>query len=361
MKTFKSVISVLLVLLMVFCFTACHTQNEVAVTVGDIKFTSAMYSYALFSADNEAKTLVDEKLAETATEENPVPETVDYFAQTIEEKSYVTWVEERALELLRDWAAYETLCKENNLTLDEEEISEIESYAQYYYSYYGSLFSANGIGEETYTKMMYYDSYANEYFDFLYGKDGSKAIPQEDVTNSFKTSYRVALVLQTDVTQMEEADATAAKTKLEEYRTKLEGGASVVDVYNEFNNLTEESAATTGYSPVKEVKECASIIADPDVDESYGVDFFKDIKDMAAGEVKIMDAQQDGSKFVRLVLIIDSESDASYLENMDASIRWNLKNEEYTADVSTYGATLKVTKNKYAMNAFKVKDINYGE
>ena len=42
MKMMKKFISVLLVLLMVFSFTACHKQNEVAVTIGDVKFTSAM-------------------------------------------------------------------------------------------------------------------------------------------------------------------------------------------------------------------------------------------------------------------------------------------------------------------------------
>lgn len=364
MKMMKRIISVLLVLLMVFSFTACHKQNEVAITIGGIKFTSAMYSYALLSADGEARTIVDENLAaekEESESTETTTEAVDYFAQKIDDKAFEQWVEDRAIELLSEWAACELLCKENNLTLDEETIAEADSYAQYYYSYYGAVYSANGIGEETYKKMMYYDSYLSEYFDFLYGKEGSKAVPEEDVKNSFNSSYRVALILQTDISQMDEAAAADAKAKLEDYQTKLKDGMSVVDAYNEFNGLTEESAATTGYAPAKEVKECANVIADPEADESYGVDFWADIKDMAAGENKILDVEQNGSKYVCLVQIIDSQSETSFLEEMDSSIRWNLKNEEYTADIATYAKTLSVKKNKYAMNAFKVKDINYGE
>lgn len=364
MKMMKKIISLLLVLLMVFSFTACHKQNEVAVTIGGVKFTSAMYSYALLMADGEARTLVDEQLSsetEETTETTETTEAVDYYAQKIDDKSFVQWVEDRAIELLSEWAAYETLCKENNITLSEETISQADSYAEYYYSYYSAVYSANGIGEETYKKMMYYDSYLNEYFKFLYGKEGSKAVPEEDVKNSFNESYRVALILQTNTTELDETAIAEAKTKLEDYQSKINGGTSLVDAYNEFNGLTEESAATTGYSPAKEVKECASVVSNPEVDENYGVDFWADIKDLAAGESKIIEAESNGSKFVCLVYIIDSQSETTFLEEMDESIRWNLKNEEYTADIATYAKTLSVKKNKYAMGAFKVKDINYGE
>ncbi len=364
MKMMKKLVSVLLVLLVVFSFTACHKQNEVAVTIGGVEFTSAMYSYALLSADGEARGIVDEQLAaekEESESKETTTEAVNYLAQKIDDKTFEQWVEDRAIELLSEWAAYELLCKENNLTLDEETIAEADSYAQYYYSYYGAIYSANGIGEETYKKMMYYDSYLSEYFDFLYGKEGSKAVPEDDVKNSFNASYRVALILQTDISQMDEAAAADAKAKLEDYQKKLGSGTSVVDAYNEFNGLTEESAATTGYAPAKEVKDCANVVADPEVDGSYGVDFWADIKDMAAGETKILDVEQNGSKYVCLVQIIDSQSETSFLEEMDGSIRWNLKNEEYTADIATYAKTLSVKKNKYAMNAFKVKNISYGE
>ncbi|MEE0947063.1 MAG: hypothetical protein U0M42_09610 [Acutalibacteraceae bacterium] len=361
MKMVKKFFALLLVLVMVFSFTACHKKNEIAVTIGGIEFTSAMYSYALLCADGEARTLVDENIAAQETESTAsTTEEVDYYAQTIDEKSFVKWVEDRAIELLSEWAAYQKLCDENNITLDEDALSEAESYAQYYYSYYGAVYSANGIGEETYKNATLFESYSNEYFKFLYGKEGSKAIPEDDVKNAFNTSYRVVLVLQADTTEMDDTAKAEAKTKLEDAQKQLNDGKSVVEVYNEYNGLTEESAATTGYSPAKETKDCANVVADPEVDENYGVTFWSDVKDMVVGESKILETEQNGSKYICLVYYIGNDSEVSFLENMDESIRWNLKHEEYQADISTYAKDLAVKKNNYAIKAFKVKDINYG-
>lgn len=360
MKILKSVLCVVLALLMVFSLTACHKKNEVAVTVNGVEFTSAMYSYALLNADSEARSLVDEKHAEDTDHEHSADEVIDYYAQEIDGKKYVKWVEDRAIEMIRDWAAIELLCKENKISLDEAMLSQAKSYSEYYYSYYGQIFEANGIGEETYAKIMQYEYLSDMYFDFLYGKEGSKAVAENDVKKSFKDSYRVVFMLQKDITSLKDDELAKAKTEMEDYKKKVEKGEKLTDLYNKFNNLTKENSATTGQAPVEKITDCANVIADPEVDANYGADFFKDIKDMSVGAVKVIEHTQGTSKSLILVSIIDSESDKSYLENMDRSIRWNLKNEEYLKELSAYAATLKVEKNKYAINAFKVKDIYLG-
>ncbi len=360
MKKFKSLLAVILVLLLMFSFTGCiHKQNEIAVEVGNTKFTAAQYSYALLMADSEAQSLVDEQLKEAGTDTSVTA--VDYYAQKIEDTDYVTWVENRAIEMLSEYAAYEQHFTEAGLTLDDEAKSEIESYAEYYYPYYQAVYEANGIAKETYIKMLTYDIYADEYFTYLYGKEGSKEIPAEDVNKAFSESYRIALVLQTDVTEMEEADLNNAKADLEHYKEHLEKGESIVDVYNEFNGLSEETAET-GNSPAEDEADVVSILADPEFDSGYGIDFWTDVKDITAGKAQILEAEQDGTSYLRLVYIVEiAEDDTSYVEQMDANIRWVLKNEEFKADISAFASGMNVVKNKYAMSAFKVKDIDYGE
>ncbi len=363
MKTIKSAASLILCVLLVFSLTACHKQNEVAVTINGVEFTSAMYSYALLNADSEARSIIDEKAHEGETEEEKAEEhthdDIDYFAEKIDDKPYEQWVQDKAIASLAKTAAYITLCKENNLELDEETLSSAKSYGSYYYSYYGELFSANGIGEETYIKMMEYDYLAEKYFSFLYGKEGSKAVPEDEVKDYFTKNYRVAMILQKDISSLKEDEVAKAKAELEDWQKKINSGKKLTEVYNEFNGLTEETAATTGYSPVKEVKECVSVLADPEVDTNYGADFWNDIKDLAAGKTKIVEFGEDDSKQLILITVVDSESDASFLENLDTSIRWNLKSEEFDKDMETYAATLNVEKNDYAIKGFKVKNIAY--
>ena len=359
MKTLKSLLSIMLVLLLMFSFTGClHKQNEIAVEIADSKFSAAIYSYALMTADGEARTKVDEQLKEAGTD-TTVTE-VDYYAQKIEDTDYVTWVENRAIDILAEFAAYEKLFKEAGLSINGEELSNIDYTAQYYYNYYGAAYAANGVGYDTYRYALIYSTYGDMYFEHLYGKEGEKAVPAEDIKKSFNDSYRVALILQKDVTEMDETKLAEEKADMEHYKEHLLKGESIVDIYNEFNGLTEEAAAATGNAPAKEEKEVVSVIADPDVDASYGVDFWKDIKDIAAKDVKILEAEENGSKYIRLIYIVDSEKDTTYLDEMDLSLRWNLKQDEYTKYITDYAKALSVKKHKYAMSEFKVKKIQSG-
>ncbi len=359
MKTLKSLLSVMLVILLMFSFTGClHKQNEIAVEIADSKFSAAIYSYALVTADSEARAKVDEQLTEAGTD-TTITE-VDYYSQKIDDTDYVTWVENRAVEILAEFAAYEKLFKDAGLTLTAADISDIDYTAQYYYNYYGAAYAANGIGYETYRYALIYSTYGDMYFEHLYGKEGEKAIPAEDIKKSFDESYRVALILQTEITEMEEDKVAEAKDDMEHYKSHLLKGESIVDIYNEFNGLTEENAETTGNAPAKEAKEVVSVIADPEVDVNYGVDFWKDIKDIAAKDVKILEAEENGAKYIRLFYIVDTSKDSTYLDEMDLSLRWNLKQDEYTNYITEYAKGLAVKKHKYAMSEFKVKKIQSG-
>lgn len=361
MKKFKILLSVILVFALMFSFTGCiHKQNEIAVEIGGTKFTAAQYSYALLLADSEAQSRVSEQLSNDGADTSSAD--IDLYAQKIDDVDYVTWVENRAVELLGEYAAYEKLFTDAGLKLSDETKANNESYAQYYYSYYKSVYENNGISQETYAKMLTYDSYASEYFTYLYGAEGSKAIPAEDISKAFSDSYRVALVLQTDVTEMDEEEAAEAKHSLEHSKEHLEKGGSIVEVYNEFNGLTEETAAAGTGTPAEKEEDAVSVVADPEFDSSYGVDYWNDIKDIAAGEAEILESEQDDHKYIRLVYVVKvAEDDTTYIDRMDSNIRWVLKNEEFDADIAAYAKGMNVVKHSYAMSEFKVKKIHYGE
>ena len=109
MKNIKRILAAALVLVMAVS-AACHPKDEVAVKIGDVEFTSAYYMCALINADSEAKSKVKEGLSEDEAAED-----VDYYSKKVEDKDFVKWVEERAMQSLKAIAAYKTLCKENKL------------------------------------------------------------------------------------------------------------------------------------------------------------------------------------------------------------------------------------------------------
>ena len=251
MKNIKRILAVVLMLIIALSVTGCHKKGEIAVTVGDIQFTSAYYMCALMNADSEAKAIIDEKLAEEKKESDSTssasPETteaVDYYSHKVEDKEYVKWVEDTALNTLKKIAAYKTLCKENKLELDEETAANADYYAEYYWSSYGyaMYFEPNGVGQATYTQYTKDAYYSNLYFEFLYGKDGEKAVPAEDVKTKIYEKFVIADLLEGSYTEeMTAEQKTELKEKFQTYTDLLNKGEKTFDeVYVNYNGEPEK-------------------------------------------------------------------------------------------------------------------------
>lgn len=343
MKMLKSVLALVLALALVFSFAGCHGANEVAVTYGDIEFTSGVYALALLNADSEARSLVDAENTDSQTE-------IDYFKQKVEDKPFEQWVKDRAMQSLAMQAAYRKLCAENGLKLEDSEIKEIESMANYYYAYYEALLAANGIGEKSYAELMKGDSFGDKYFMFLYGKDGEKEVAEEELKTFYNTNYRTVLLLQGSYASLEETAKADLKAKLEASKARLDKGDSIIAVYNEFNEVTDENAAD-------EEKDVMALLANNEVDSTYGFAKWSEIKDLKAGKTVFIDSTDESCFYV--VKIVDTSAEASYFTDLKDTLLRTLKEEEYNEFINEYIKNLTPKVNKYAVNAFKVKNIKY--
>ncbi len=355
MKSFKRLIALTLALLVVLSFAGCHKKNEVAVTVGNVEFTSAYYMCALINADSEAKSKVYEELSEEEQQKE-----VDFYSKKIDKKDYVTWVEEKAIENLKTIAAYKTLCKENKLEPSKEELSNADMYASYYWSSYGysAYFEPNGVGLATYTQHMKDSYYAETYFKHIYGKDGEKAIAEDTVKAKMLENFITANILSGSYTdEMKDADKTALKTKFDNYAKELKNGnRTFKDIYNEYNEIKDDETAdnTADNSNASKAKdELASIIGSEDT--GYNAAYYEAVKKMATGDIQVIELE-DKSGIV-LAVKQDISADPYYLETLDMTVRHLIADEEHEKNIAEYAKKLKVDINKYAVGQFKVKKI----
>lgn len=357
MKSFKKLIALTLALLMVLSFAGCHKKDEIAVTVGDVEFTSAYYMCALVNADSEAKSKIYEEL----TEEEQAEE-IDYYSKKIDDKDFVTWVEDTALDTLKTVAAYKILCKENEIEPTEEDLSNAEMYATYYWSSYGyqAYFEPNGVSEATYKQYMKDSYYAETYFEHLYGAEGEKAISADDVKAKMLENFVTANILSGSyTTEMTDDQKTALKTQFEGYATALKDGSKTFkDVYNEYNEVeeTEETAEETTDEESEEAKpqdEYASIIGAEDT--GYDAEYYEAVKAMNTGEIKVIELEDDAG--IVLAVKQDINADPYYLETLDMTLRHLIKDEEFEKDIEEYAKDLETDINKFAVGQFKVKKI----
>lgn len=386
MKNLKRMLAAALVLAMALTAAACHPKDEIAVTVGDVEFTSAYYMCALINADSEAKSRVQEELSDDESTTD-----IDYYSKKIDDKDYVTWVEDTAMDYLKKIAAYKTLCKENELELDKEEAENAEYYASYYWSSYGysSYFEPNGVGEKTYTQYMKDSYYSELYFEHIYGEGGEKEIAADEVKDTMYKNFIIADMLQASFSGLEDDEITETKEQFEKYMEELKAGTKTFEeVYNDYNDIDEEedtdtssSSSSTASSSESSSTESTSSDAtssegtasDSEEEEEelepldsyasilgaedtvYESEHFDTVNKMATNEIKIIELDDDAG--IILVVKKDIKADPYYLENLDSTARHLIADEEFESDIEKYADELELTVNDYAVNQFRVKKI----
>ena len=364
MMNIKRIFAALLCLAISLSFAGCHKKDEIAVSAGDVKFTSAYYMAAFIDADSEAKSKVYEELSE----EEQKAESIDYYSKKIDGKKYETWVKDTALATLKKIAAYKLLCAENKIELDDEKKSEAKTYADYYWSSYGysMYYEPNGVSQATYTNYMTDSYYSSLYFDHLYAKDGEKEIAAKDVKSEIYKQFIIADVLNASYeSEATDSDKAALKKQLKGYVEDLKNGKKTFEeVYNEYNKVEEtdkktedehdHEEETDNKEETKEPKDALAQVLGGE-DTVYANDHYKTVKKMKTGEVKLIELE-DKTGFV-LVVKQDIKADDYYLDSLDSTARHIIADEEFEKAIEEYEKTFELKVNDYAVNQFKVKKI----
>lgn len=359
MNTLKRIFAVMLcIALSITCLAGCHEKGEIAVTIGDVEFTSGYYACALVFSDSEARVMVEESMSK----DSAVTGEIDYYEQKVDNKDYEEWVRENALNMLKDVAAVKTLCEKDKFELDAETKSLSDEEATYLWESYGysELLGPNGVSEQTFKEYML-DSYLiDEYFTFLYGKDGKNEIAADKVLKQLTDNYVLVNKIEVSFTDLNDEQKADKKEQLANFEKALKDGTKTFeDVYLEYNEIDKEEHKH------EEPKEGESAPKDPHAtmigneDSSYPSDHFEAAKKMATGEVKVITLEDDAG----LVLLVkhDIAADPYYIEEYDLMLRNELEGENYAKDIEEHGKGLKCTENDFSTGQFDVEEIFYPE
>ncbi len=336
--------------LMVTCFAGCHEKGEIAVTVGDIEFTSGYYACALVFADMEARSTVEEELSEDEEDTTDI----DYYSQKIDDKDYVEWVEEKTLDTLKELAAIKSLCVEAELELSDETISTSDSNAEYFWDTYGYsvVMEANGVSEATFKAYMQDTYLADEYFDYIYGEGGEKEIAADKLEKQLAEDYVLVNVLEQSFDDLDEDQIKEKREQFVAFETDLKNGTKTFEeVLIEYNDEEEHDHEHTEDASAPQDAHATPLT---ETDEN-----FETSKEMAVGEVKLITEADDAG--LTLLVKKDIAADPYYLENYDSTLRHSIGDDEFEDDVESYAKKLDVNVKKFAVNRFKVEKLVYPE
>lgn len=361
MKLLKKIVAVLGAAALLLTFAGCHEKDEIAVTVGDVEFTSAYYMCAFIQADSEAM----QRVEEMAEEDDSIDTSKDnyYYSQKIDGKDYQTYVKDETVSALKEIAAYKIKCKEVGVEISEEDEAGVQQYVEYYWSYggYNELYEPNGVSYSTYMQYVKDSYYSQRYFEYLYGSEGTKAISDDEVKEHLSTNYAIADILAVTLSGLEDDEIAEKKQTLQGYADSIKNGSmtfeqAYIAENPSYSSSESEDDSTDEASPKDEL---ASLIGSDKTSSSYQTEHFDTIKAMATDEVKLIE-ESDGSG---ILLVVKKEilDDSYYLENLDMTIRHTIKDDELEEEIAAVVKSLKTTVNDYAVNRFKAKKIEYPE
>lgn len=373
MRIFKRSLAVVLAVATVLTLSACHPKDEVAVTVTDKKsgisttLTTAQYIYAYTNAVLEANSNIDEHKKDADKEikdytKHKVTETDEDGKET--KVAYEKWVDGRAEELMRNYAAAMIKQKALKFKIDDATQQSIDSYSQMYWQYYYQpVFEKNGVGFETYKKMFTSSYYENEYFLSIYDKDGTDEVPEKTVNKTFYDSYcladAIAISVKTEDAEETEGEETTennlptldeAKKILKAYKTRLEKGESFKTIYEEYNKANaseeEESTGTT---------ESATVYGSEETDSSS--EYFTEIYKLKKGDIKIL-TSSNKSEIVLVQKLDIKEDEDKYYKSYRESVLHQLKDEDFDKKFEKFAKSLEIEKKNSATKRVKIKKID---
>ena len=388
MKLLKKITALLGAVAILLTFVGCHKKDEIAVTVNDVEFTSAYYMCAFIDADSQAQ----QKVKEMAEEDSSIDTSKEgyYYSQKIDGKKYQEWVKDTAVEALKKIAAYKIKCKENNVTINESNTTNVEQYAAYYWSYYGysSLYEPNGVSFNTYREFMLDSYYTQEYFEFLYGKEGKNPVTEDEIKNFLSENYLIANVLYVDLSSLKGEAKTEKIEAVNGYAEDIKAGKiTFEDAYytenptekpteeeettddkkeetsedKKENTSSDDQQDTSDDKKEDETKEpldkWATLMGSKNTQETYQDEYYDRVKKMTVGEVVVV--KEDDESAIALLIKGDIMADPYYLDAYDMTVRHDIKDEVYEKDMEDFAKTLKAEVNDYAVDRFKAKKIVY--
>ncbi len=223
-------------------------------TVNGISIPNGMYIfYIAVNGYSEAVSQIEEEKGDSlGTAE------VTVFDNTIEGKTASAWLKDNAVEKLRRYAAIEALFSEYELSLTDEEKTQIDEnisaldddlgiYAQYYYglpdgvSSFGDYYESMGIGK-TSLRMVSESSYKeNHVFLHNYDTDGLTPVTDDEINTYITENYAAVKLLKLDFTDYQglslkdDADIQAVKDLAQAYADRYNSTGDWSEIQYDFD------------------------------------------------------------------------------------------------------------------------------
>lgn len=167
------------------CASGCSGDTSWAFSSGDNRIKNGNWIFCTYDGTMEA---VQELQKENS--ENTIT-SIDFDKQLIDGKPAKDWIYLQAKIACKRQLTLDNLMKKYGAVVDTQDVEYMKNlYVSYVYNGNKELFEKLGVSEDSFVEAYVMPQYkADAVFKKLYGKDGEKAVPDDEVTKYFTDNY----------------------------------------------------------------------------------------------------------------------------------------------------------------------------
>lgn len=327
--------------------TGCVSGKEtsVAATYNGGEIPAGIYIYYQKVALNEVYQKV----------ENPYG---DILTQEVDGTPVEQWVNNRAAELVKTYAAVATEAARLNITVDESTAASIKQSLNKNWGSQGEYMEKLGISLASAESVTLNSQLENQVFTAYYGENGEKAVPESELKNYFTENYRrsLMLVLSKKDTQtgadLDSGKFDEQKNLFEDYKARVQSGEPLFDVIvSEDERLRALSSDTSEREPLVESNL-------EDLIKKNNTSYPKDLLDQifASTTLNTPEFYEDDNYFV-IFELRDTLGDITKFNNKKQTLLSEYKGEEFRNEMIAMADSIGFSLNTTATGKFKVSKL----
>ena len=374
MNKFKKILAVLLAVIMISAFAGCSVKPDWSYKSKNASYSEGVYIYSLFSAYNEAYSILQESLGEKFDSTSSLLDITSTFDETGEEYLCEDWIYEQADIITRNLAAIDEEIKKHDIKLDKtqvesaRELAREDWYLDPYYEYYVAsgyeavsyedMLSEYGVSFDSFFTSSYLASVKQSaIFDHIYGKGGEEEVTDKELKDYFTDNYTsyayfVVNLYETDIDDdsNQQIYYPYADELIDEVEAELKGYKKLI------NSGTDYSEVVTKYMKKH------NLTADPTVDNieilegsALGEEVLEALKELKEGKATYLRVGDGDTSVMYFITKFDIEEEAkAYLSNESNShtIIQSLKSEDFSAFLNEITENVEVKTNEDVISKY---------
>ncbi|MDE7287980.1 MAG: hypothetical protein K2N71_00560, partial [Oscillospiraceae bacterium] len=304
-------------------------------------------------------------------------ESVSVLDITIEDKPAREWINDKAVQSMREYAAVEKKFAELGLTFENKEEDRLNIVVDQMWEYFGEYYEELGVSRQSYYDVGLNSEKKSAIFNYYYGKDGEKAVPEDEVVsylkeNNARVKYITMPLKDGEGNLLKSEGKAELKTMAEGYIDRLNASSATFEEiekeYNDYYAALVKAATETAESENTDTAEQPQTEGDTAAAEpNYGMVISKDSTYPSAKIVEQAFSGESGSAYTiiedddnevyYLVQVMGLFDDPDYLENNRESVLHTLKDEEFNAEVKSWTDGQNVVVNQDSVDRYKLDKI----